>query len=204
MLGNMANGLREFIKKILKIFNIYFAQLFYFEVNLDKLNKDIEVAGNISIKEVNQTELLILEGLVDESYKSKIRFSRSIKSRYFFAYDNDKIIGFIFLNEKYIVFERWKIKRLSQGGSFIYCGYIFPEYRGKKIFEKLVFEVYKKARKEKKRFCCCFVSIYNKAAIKCQEKFSYNKIKVFLIHFKGINIIYPSNIGGGHLIKGNI
>jgi hypothetical protein len=188
------------IIKILEYFGVRVARLYYFEKNLSdpiaKINPKIELV----IKGATKKEISKLKKQVIHERGKDFLYDKQGKC--LIAIHKDKIVGFIWINNKNVYFNQDKIEKISNNGSFIYQGYVFERFRGNRVFEKLIETAYTQEKNNGKTFCAGFVDIHNPAALSVQKRFKVNLKKVWLIILPfSKKIITGCQIGKGVLIK---
>lgn len=178
--------LRRILVRLPGLIGIHFFNLYYAEKNLTGKIETIETSILIEVikatkEDLNQI-LIKRSGFQIKRYFLRKYFEHvnAAGSICYVAKSQNKITGYIWVNQRIINCNKMHIMDLPDNGSFTHGGYMFPEYRRNNIFQSLLCFVYNNMKNKGCIFTGAFIDKYNYPSIavrKCfQPKFQNARI----------------------------
>jgi hypothetical protein len=191
------------IKKIFRLCGCSYHSLYYFEKNLRKLKEDEFFYSEIKllVRQADSKDIEKLLALVDEKTVKLIRRYLNYGSSCFMAFDNNEIAGYSWINMSNVLMDGYYICPVSTGGVFTFGGFVFPHYRGKKVFQQIISHYCREFKDKNYFFIGNFVARNNSPALGARKKFSSLKKKVIIVYIFHIPFILGVGVGKGKLIK---
>lgn len=87
------------------------------------------------------------------------------------AWDGETVAGYSWLNRERITLLGDPVCELVPGGGYTFFSFVWPEYRGKRVFQALTGAVYSRLKAEGFRFCCNLVDRNNAGSIGARAKY---------------------------------
>ena len=139
---NNKSKIQIIASRIAGLFGIGFYNLYYVEKNLLTDIATVEPLIEIEIRKAADGEMReILNRLTDKDRKN-FEYNIEIKGICYVAAHKDRIAAYSWASLKYIYLDGMKLAELPAKGSYHGDTYVFPEFRGKKILQKLIDTVY--------------------------------------------------------------
>jgi len=193
--------LPRWFKDFLKIFGIRLHRMYYFEQDLRKPVGFVESPIPINVKKTSKEDTDELLKLLNIGEKK--RFEECLKENYicYIAKNEEKIAGYGWINTEDIFFNR-SIGTIAKNGAYSFDNFVFPEFRGKKVFQKIITAYCEDLHNRGYEFVCNLTEVSNIPAVKARENLSTKKKLVFIILLPfGLRIILNGPIGQGKMIK---
>lgn len=191
--------LPNWFKKIFGILGISFHKLYYFEEDLRKPIESIKSPIPIEINKATKED-------IDEISKTEEDIDKYLKenSICYVAKNEDKIAGYAWINTDKILMNGVKIGHTAEKCVFSFGGFVFPKFRGKKVFKSLIATYYKEMKDRGYEFVGNLANVDNIPAVKARESFGARKKQVYVILLPfNLHIIFNGPIGKGKLISQN-
>ena len=129
--------------------------------------------------------------------------ARAIGSTCYVAMHGSEIAGYTWVNRSVVDMGGLVVARLPADGAYNYESLVFPEYRGKKIFQSLVGAVYSDMKAAGCTFTANLVDTHNAASIAARRRFG---VAFQSARFLGIPLLGVIPLGRrfvvGKVIKG--
>jgi hypothetical protein len=198
-------NLPKAIKKIFHLCGCSYHSLYYFEKNLRLFNDQDSVKAEIDllIREATIEDINNILKQVGESDSKMINNYLKNESTCFVALYENKIIGYSWISFKKVLFCGLPLRSLSKTGVFGFGGFVFPEYRNKKVFEALISYYCREMKRQGFIFVGNFVVRNNLPALKARQRFDSLKKKAVIITIFNLPILIGNSIGKGKLIENN-
>jgi len=175
--------MKKLIQKILKKLKIELFRVYFYERDLHKEVQTVKADVELDIRPTCQQDLEILLNITEEPFKSRLKNYNLDKFHGLIAWHNNKIAGYTWFRDDYLYILKYKIKKLPPNSVMGFDSYVFPEYRGKKVFSQIISEAYGFLKNKGYHKTYGFISLDNTASIKGREKFQMNKKKLDIIIF---------------------
>ena len=137
---------------------------------------EVESLLDFRVEEVSEDDLrAIIKNLEGTGYPESI--ARALRDgSVMYVAKNKEPLGFTMLNREFITITNGVIlQTLKPGEAYSYLSYVFPQHRGKKVFQKLKQVKYQKEFSKGTKRIYSVVEIDNKASIKAQEHLGVTK-----------------------------
>lgn len=193
--------LPNWIKRIFKVFGIQVHQLYYFEKDLLESIISITPSYPMDIRKAGMEDIKTLLNIVSKDSRQRIKRYQKYSSVCYIAWYKDQIAGYTWLNTKLVLLNGYSMGVLGPGGAFAFGSYVFPKFRGKKVFTALIAAYYSEMRQQGYKFEGNMTSIYNLPAIRARERFSAKRKRIYIILLPfNLHILLGGPIGKGKLI----
>lgn len=194
--------LTNWLKGIFKVFGIQVQQLYYFEKDLIDAIIPVTPSLPLDIRKAGKEDINTLLNLVSKDSRQRIKRYQKYSSVCYIAWYKDQFAGYTWLNTKRILLNGYNIGSLGPGGAFAFGGYVFPEFRGKKVFTALIATYYSEMREQGYKFVGNITSVHNRPAIRARERFSAKRKRIYIMLLPfGLHILLGGPIGKGKLIN---
>ncbi len=176
-----------FINKIVKQFlrNIGFAfySLYYYEKDLDSFNEKDYISADISqeIKEASEEDIENIILMSDTETKKRIILYKKQGSMCFIALYRGKIVGYTWINKRNINIYDKILCPVKENSVFVFGSFVFPEYRGKHIFQELISFSCTEMKERGYKYISNFVSTDNIPSITARAKFNLPKKRMLIL-----------------------
>jgi hypothetical protein len=181
----------NWIKAPLKRCGIYVFNVYYCEKDLQEPFEPVNATIPIEIRRATEEEKDKIYKRADRAEKKRIARYREQGDTCLVALDNKNLAGYTWYNTKIIKLERAAVKKLPPGGAFMCGSVVYPEYRGKKLFQNIISGVIERLKEEKLGFLSNMVDLNNAAAINARQRFITDciSVKVIILPIIGARII---------------
>jgi GNAT superfamily N-acetyltransferase len=175
--------LPNFIKMFFSIFGISFHNTYYIKKNLNEPITTINSLIPLDIKEANDEEISRLVAKCSPYRQKFVNSYIENNSTCLIAMNNGVIAGCIWFNDKPNDFLGLKFEKPIKGVANGYGGYVFREFRGKKVFEALIEAQYKIAKEQGFDYLANAADKKNIASVKARQKFNPVMTKYLMVVF---------------------
>lgn len=163
--------LQRVASRLAGFFGIRFYDLYYVEKSLLTEIETVDSPIELIVREATAQELeAIIEKLGPKTRKN-FRNAGAIGSTCFIALHKGNIAGYTWINRRHIDLVGQIAAKLPAEGSYSYNSYVFPEYRGKRVFQSMIRLVYLKMQQENRKFTANLVDKDNLPSIAARERF---------------------------------
>ncbi len=173
--------LPKWIKKPLKLLGIQFFNSYYCEKNLRESFTPIKAKIALKIRVATEAEKDRIWRRADRLEKKRMERARREGDTCLVALHGRKIAGYTWFSHRMVKVDSHMIKPLPKGSAFMFDSVVYPEYRGKKVFQNIISEVIRYNRKKGNRFLGNLVDQNNIPAIKARDHFISGKIGLKLV-----------------------
>lgn len=169
---------------------IRYFDLLYGEIDLLERIPDITSPLDLEIRKGRQDEIRELALIRGGDMVRRFEFALSTGSICHIAWYGGKAAGCTWYNKKTITIDMIKIGDVPPGGSFRFDSFVFPEFRGRKVFQCLLNYIFHHLREEGCRFAGSFVDRENLASIRGQSNFPVSFQPVRLLKAPGLPVVF--------------
>lgn len=127
------------------------------------LDMEIRLASEREIREV-----ALLQG---DDTLSRFEFALNTGSFCYIAWVGGEPAGYSWANKLVMMVDRNKAADVPPGGAFHFNSFVFPRFRGNKIFQCLIYNIYKDLKSQGCKFAGNFVDRENIASIRARQHF---------------------------------
>lgn len=166
----------------------YFDTL-YGEKNLSGDIPVLQSSLDLEIREATEEEILTLARLQGGDMEHRFRFSIDHGGDCYIALANGEPAGYTWVNKDVMTMDMIKIIDVPPGGSFHFNSFVFAEFRGHKIFQNMISQVYRDLKNQGCLFTGNFVDRENTASIKARKHFSVLFQPVRVLRIPGLPVI---------------
>ena len=190
--------LPAWLKKPLKHLGIYTFNVYYCEKDLTEPYQPVEARIPIRVQEATEQHKDQIYSRAEQAEKSRIELFRKAGDTCLVALDGNKIAGYTWYNNRAVKLGGVRVKNLPRGGAFMCGSVVYPEYRGKKLFQSLISQVIKRLKSENYRFLSNMVDLNNPVAIRARERFITRRlgVKVVVLPLIGAQILGRNFVPG--------
>ena len=157
--------------RVAAIFGVRYFDLLYGEKCLLDSIAHIEPPPEIRIRRASPVELETLLQALPESQAGLGRTARANGGDVWIAWQGSKVAGYTWVNRQAMYLLQWRLLDLPAGGAFTFNSFVFPGYRGRRIFQCLSEHVYRDLKSSGFSFCCNLVDRNNAGSIGARAKF---------------------------------
>ena len=163
--------IQRFASRIAALFGVHFYNLLYGEKSLLEKIETVMPAPEVRVDLAREVEI---ENLLRRLPPEQSRYcltAREVGSECWIAWHGEEIAGYSWVNRQQVNLLGWYLFELPESGAYTYNSYVWPEYRGRKIFQLLTEAVYKHMQAEGFAFCGNLVDRSNAASIGARRIF---------------------------------
>ena len=156
---------------IAALFGVRFYNLLYGERSLLEKIETVIPTLEVRVETASEEELeAVLSRLPPEQSRYCLT-AREVGSECWIAWHGEEIAGYLWVNRQQVNLLGWHLFELPESGVYTYNSYVWPEYRGRKIFQRATEVVYKHLQAEGFAFCCGLIDRSNAASIGARRIF---------------------------------
>jgi GNAT superfamily N-acetyltransferase len=148
----------------------YYATL-YGEKRLIGPVERIDAPAALDVRPAAEGELVHLTGLLGPKERRLSLRARAEGSECLIAWHEGAVAGYSWINRRVIVFVGDRLASLPPEGAYTFFSFVWPGYRGQKVFQVLTEAVYRRLQQEGFQFCCNMVDRDNAGSIGARAKF---------------------------------
>ncbi len=181
-----------FIKRIQDIasrtagfFGVRFYELYYVEKNLSDDIEKIALSIDLDIRKATDEDLNRIPRYLNNKDRENFEYNIAIKSTCYVAAHKDRIAGYSWASRRFIYIDGMILSKLPSGGSYNTDSYVFPEFRGNKIFQKLISAVYIEMKKSGCSFTSNIVATNNAPSIAARKRFGVTFQPTYILRLPG-------------------
>jgi len=152
-------------------FGVKFYNLYYGEKNLLVDIEPVDSSIELQIHKATDKDLNTIIDRLSAETRKNFECAKAIGSTCYIAVNDGKIAGYTWVNQKFIDLVGNIVTKLPKGGSYNYNSYVFPEYRGKRVFQSMIRLVYTKMKQEHCRFSANLVGKDNAPSVAARKRF---------------------------------
>jgi hypothetical protein len=153
------------------IFGIRFYNLFYAEKSLRTEIEPVASPIELMVREAGDQDLAAIIDRLGPKIRDNFKSATAIGSTCFVALNEGRIAGYTWINRKNIDLVGHIVAQLPNGGAYNYNSFVFPEFRGKRVFQSMIHLVYTKMKQENCLFAANLVGQDNPPSIAARKRF---------------------------------
>ena len=153
------------------IFGVRFYNLFYGEKNLQAEIEPVAASIELTIREAGKEDLAAIVDIRGPKIRDNFKNATAIGSTCFVALSEGRIAGHTWINLKNIDLVGHIVAQLPPGGAYSYNSFVFPEFRGKRVFQSMKHLVYTEMKQKNCTFAANLVGQDNAPAIAASKRF---------------------------------
>jgi hypothetical protein len=163
--------LQRVASRLAGFFGIRFYDLYYVEKSLLSEIEAVDSPIELTIREATGQDLETIMDRLGPEIRKNFHNAGALGSTCFIALHQGNITGYTWMNRRYIDLVGHIAAKLPAEGSYSYNSLVFPEYRGKRVFQSMIRLVYLKMKQENRRFTANLVDKDNLPSIAARERF---------------------------------
>jgi ribosomal protein S18 acetylase RimI-like enzyme len=163
--------LQRAASRLAGFFGVRLYDLYYVEKNLLTEIEAVESPIELTIREATDQDLETIMDRLGPKIRQNFQNAGAIGSICFIALHQGNIAGYTWINRRYIDLVGHIAAALPAEGAYNYNSYVFPEYRGKRVFQSMIRLVYLKMKQENRKFAANLVDKDNQPSIAARERF---------------------------------
>jgi ribosomal protein S18 acetylase RimI-like enzyme len=163
--------LQRVLSRLAGFFGIRFYDLYYVEKSLLTEIETVDSSIALIVREATAQDLENIMERLGPKTRKNFHTAGAIGSTCFVALHEGNIAGYTWMNRRYIDLVGHIAAKLPAEGSYSYNSYVFPEYRGKRVFQSMIRLVYLKMQQENRKFTANLVDKDNLPSITARERF---------------------------------
>lgn len=189
----------------LALCGVRFYNLLYGERSLLEPIPIIVTPPGVRVGRASQMELDQLIRRTPSEQDEPCRKAREIGSECWIAWHHDRVAGYSWVDRKEVNLLGWRLFELPDSGAYTYNSFVWPEHRGRRIFQRLTEVIYRQLQAEGFSFSCNLVDRSNVASIGARRRFAvvYQPAPVVKIPGKGPFLLGRSPKVGA-IVKGQL
>ena len=153
------------------IFGVRFYNLYYAEKSLLADIESVDSPIELLVREAADEALTAIVDRLGPDIRKNFKSATAIGSTCFVALSESSIAGYTWINRQYIDLVGHIVAQLPLGGAYNYNSFVFPEYRGKRVFQSMIHLVYTKMKQENCTFTANLVGKDNVSSIAARRRF---------------------------------
>ncbi len=157
--------------KISHAFGVRYHDSLYGEKNLLSELPVVTSSLALDIRKAVEREIRDVALLQGGDTLSRFEFAVATGSSCYIAWVDGEPAGYSWTNNRVMMMDRHKAADVPPSGSFHFNSFIFPQFRGNKIFQCLIYHVYMDLKAQGCKFAGNFVDLENTASIKVRQNF---------------------------------
>jgi len=166
---------KPFIQRIASrtagFFGVQFFNLYYGEKNLPSDIEPVDSPIALQIRKASDEDLNAVIDRLGAKTRKNFEGAKAIGSTCYIAVNEGKIAGYTWVNREFIDLVGNIAAKLPKGGSYNYNSYVFPEYRGKRVFQSMIQLVYMTMKQEGCMFTANLVDKANAPSVAARKRF---------------------------------
>jgi len=157
--------------KVSRAFGIRYHDSLYGEKNLLSELPVVTSPLALDIRKAVERELRDVALLQGGDTLSRFEFAVATGSSCYIAWVDGEPAGYSWTNNRVMMMDRHRAADVPPCGSFHFNSFVFPQFRGNKIFQCLIYHVYMDLKAQGCKFAGNFVDRENTASIKARQNF---------------------------------
>lgn len=153
------------------IFGVRFYNLFYAEKNLQAEIEPVAASIELTIRQAGKEDLAAIVDRLGPKIRDNFKSASAIGSTCLVALSEGRIAGYTWINLKNIDLVGHIVAQLPPGGAYNYNSFVFPEFRGKRVFQSMIYLVYTEMKEKNCRFTANLVGQDNAPSIAARQRF---------------------------------
>lgn len=177
---------RRVLGPLLAALGVHDFLMLYGEANLSRPLPEVRTGVPFDVALATQSDLDELLPLLPAAQQQACRSSIRFDSQCFLARHDGRIAGYSWYHPTLLSVLHLPIETLPPNIAYTFASYVLPEFRGKKLFQRLTVAVYDHARQEGRDFVCNLVERTNAASIAARQRLSVNFQPVRILALPGL------------------
>jgi ribosomal protein S18 acetylase RimI-like enzyme len=169
------------------LFGVRFYNMLYGERSLGDAMQNVEPLPGLVVRRATPLDLARLGAVLAPAQVKSCQIATAQHSNCFVAVEGEEIAGYSWLNTSDIYLLGWKVQSLPPQGSYTYNSFVRPEFRGRKIFQRLTEAVYSELELEKFQFCCNLVDRDNAPSVAARRRLGAQFHAAPILKLPGLN-----------------
>lgn len=145
--------IRRLASRTLRFAGVRYYNSFYLEKNLGAGIEPVVSPIDLDISHATEDDLATIIRMGDQTVMKRFQIARAVGGLCYCAKHKGEIAGYMWLTRKAIILDDLHVADLPANGAYMFGSYVFPRFRGKKIFQSLTYQAYI----DMKRAGCSFV-----------------------------------------------
>jgi hypothetical protein len=155
-----------------KILGIRYFDSLYGEKNLLTDIPSVNSPLDHEIRLADKEEIRKIAGIQGGDTLFRFEFALETGSSCYIVWAGGKPAGYTWINTRVMMMDMMKVIDVPDGGSFHFNSVVFPEFRRNKLFQCMIYRVYKDMKDQGYKFTGNFVDRDNTASIKARNHFN--------------------------------
>jgi len=165
----------------------------YFETDLRDREFHVPAGIEVAVRRVPPDEIRQrLEELGEFGFRGGER-GAAAGDRCYFAEVEGQLAGYSWISTQGIRNGRHLLSPVAPKGVYSYLSFVFPDYRGNKLFQRMLCHIYRELQDEGYEFACNLVSRQNVRSIRSRQRFDAVGKPISLLFLPGTK---PWVLGG--------
>ena len=160
--------------------------MLYGEADLARPLREIRPGLPFDVAMASRADLDELLPRLPPAQQQACRSSMGFDSQCFLARHDGRIAGYSWYHPTLLSIVHLPMETLPPTIAYTSASYVLPEFRGKKLFQRLTLAVYEHARQEGRGFVCNLVERSNAASIAARQRLSVEFQPVRIVAFPGL------------------
>jgi hypothetical protein len=176
----MNRYLKNFLKSILTFIRIdrYVYILKFIELQFFESGIVVRPKIDFKIVQALESDMDFIKSRLPEDWSQRIEYSKENNCEFYVA-KGAKIYGFTTVNYDAIEMANgYIVRKLSDNQAYSFLSFVFPEYRGNRVFQKLKLDVCRMLLQRGIKDIFAFIDVANAASIKAQTNAGFEPRKM--------------------------
>jgi GNAT superfamily N-acetyltransferase len=175
--------------------------LIYFETSLKDPPPEVVPGVEVSTRLVPSDEVLARTGEFEQQVQRFVRPEVEAGSRCYFAEHDGRLAAYSWVSPQAIRWGNCVLAPVVDRGFYSHTSYVCPEFRGKKLFQYLLANIYRERRDDGDDFLCNIVARNNAASIRVRQKLGAVGKPICLVYLFGREPrVWGGPLGTGELV----
>lgn len=191
------SALRHHLGNLAGKLGFNFLHMYYGEKDLNEPIPNIQAPINVEISCANAEDLEQIKRLISPGQVRMIQSYTDFGDTCLVAKCDGEIAGYSWWNRSEIRYGAYTLVRLPENMGYTFGSFVFPEFRGKKIFQCLTCAVYSSLKAQGCEFCCNLVDQANGPSVGARRNLGATFQPVRILK---LPLIRPRIIGRGFVM----
>lgn len=168
---SVLRAVRRLIGRLVRPLGVRFFDVFYLEKDLRGELERIESPLALEVRPAVEADLAAIVARSEPEIAVRFDQAKAIGSICYVATHAGEIAGYTWLNRKFVDMGGLLVARLPAAGAYNYESLVFPEFRGRKIFQCMMGAVYADMKAAGCTFTANLVDTHNAASIAARRRY---------------------------------
>jgi hypothetical protein len=195
-------GYVRFVRWLIRRLGFRVARFYYFETDLRDREFELPSKIDVVIRRVPSEEV---RERLEELGKFGLRSGRrgvARGDRCYFAEIDGQLAGYSWVSRHGISFGQYTLSPVVKEGVYSYLSFVFPDYRGNRLFACMLCHIYRELQAEGFQFACNMVTRTNMPSIRTRERFGAVGKPILVVQLPNLKPwLWGGPIGTGALIN---